>query len=345
MDTVLYEPALGYYARASRRSGSAGDFVTSVDYGPLFGRLLGRQVADMTTYLSRATPLSLVEAGAGDGRLSRAMLDEVAAVAPDVASVLHPHLVERSDAARQAQPATLGPWAARTVCTPTLPEAFSGILVANELLDALPAHRVVMRGRTLHEILVDVDGDQLVTRETESISPGLLAHLDACSAQLDAGQFADVSLDASAWMHEAASRLTTGFMLVIDYGAEASRLYGPSYPAGTLTSYRAHVASTSDADAWLQQPGDQDLTTHVDFTSVRRAAEAAGCVSLGLMDQTYFLMALATPLLTELDAAERRAFAALVMPGGLGSTMKVLVLAKGVNGPGLLGCSGPMRLT
>ena len=134
-------------------------------------------------------------------------------------------------------------------------------------------------------------------------------------------------------------------MLVIDYGAEASRLYGPSYPTGTLTSYRAHVASSSDADAWLQHPGDQDLTTHVDFTSVRHAAEAAGCVSLGLMDQTYFLMALAAPMLNDLDASDRRAFAALVMPGGLGSTMKVLVLAKGVNTPVLLGCSGPKRLT
>ena len=345
MDTVLYDPEHGYYARASRRSGRAGDFVTSVDFGPLFGRLLGRQVADMATHLSPSLPFSLVEAGASDGRLSRAMLDEVAATAPDLGARLIPHLVERSDAARQAQPSTLGPWAPRAVCTADLPESFTGVLVANELLDALPAHRVVMRGRTLHEVVVDTSGDELVARETASVSAGLDAYLATCGAQLAPGQFADVSPAASIWMGEAASRLTTGFIIVIDYGSRADRLYGPGYPSGTLTTYRAHVASASGDDTWLHHPGEQDLTTHVDFTSAQRAAEAAGCVTLGLMDQTYFLMALAEPLLPALDAPDRRAFASLVMPGGLGSTMKVLVLAKGVGAPALRGCAGPMRLT
>ena len=94
-----------------------------------------------------------------------------------------------------------------------------------------------------------------------------------------------------------------------------------------------------------RHPGEQDITAHVDFTSVRAAAEAEGCTTLGLMDQTYFLMALAGPRVESFDDAERLAFKSLMLPGGLGSTKKVLVLGKGVGAPALRGCSGPARLT
>ena len=135
-------------------------------------------------------------------------------------------------------------------------------------------------------------------------------------------------------------------MILIDYGHEAQHLYSEARAAGTLTTYRRHHQDAALADAaWLEHPGEQDITAHVDFTSVRAAAEAAGCTTLGLMDQTYFLMALAGPRLESFDDGERQAFKTLVLPGGLGSTMKVLVLAKGICEPGLLGCGGPARLT
>ena len=117
---------------------------------------------------------------------------------------------------------------------------------------------------------------------------------------------ADLPLAASAWVRETCARLTRGFALFIDYGHLAPRLFGPAHPHGTLTAYRRHT-QPSDDDGWLDAPGEQDLTAHVDFSGVQAAARAAGCEVLGLMDQTYFLMALATPLLDSLSSEIGRA--------------------------------------
>ncbi len=192
---------------------------------------------------------------------------------------------------------------------------------------------------------VAVDGDRLVTRELAPSSPGLEAQLVAAGVSLAPGARAEVSLAAVDWVRDAASRLQRGFMIVIDYGDEAAHLYGAARTAGTLTTYRQHQQSDASSRAWLDAPGDQDITAHVDFTSIRSAAESQGCDTLALIDQTYFLIALAGPRLESFDDSERQAFKTLVMPGGLGSTMKVLLLSKGLGRPSLTGCSGPARLT
>ena len=135
-------------------------------------------------------------------------------------------------------------------------------------------------------------------------------------------------------------------MLLIDYGHEAARLFGAGREAGTLTTYRRHrQGDAAGGPPWIDNPGEQDITAHVDFTAIRDAAAAHGCTCLGLMDQTYFLMALAGPRVESFGDAERLAFKSLVLPGGLGSTMKILVLAKNIGAPPLRCCSGPARLT
>jgi SAM-dependent MidA family methyltransferase len=142
-------------------------------------------------------------------------------------------------------------------------------------------------------------------------------------------------------------------MILIDYGHDAHELYSASHSAGTLTAFLRHRAAGVESRTptpWLRNPGEQDITSHVDFTSLRNAAEAEGLATLGFLDQTYFLMGLANPEslgnIGGLENLDRRlALKSLIMPGGLGSTMKVLLLGKNVGTPPLRGCSSGMRVT
>jgi SAM-dependent MidA family methyltransferase len=360
MALALYDPDAGYYARAARRTGRAGDFFTSVDVGPAFGELLEIQIAEMARLLDAAAgaslPFDLVEAGAGDGRLASDVLAAAGARDPWLLDRLRLHLVERSAAARAAQPGTLGDHAARLAGqSDRLPASFEGVLMANELLDAMPVHQVVNRDGELREIYVAAAGDGLAAEEGPPSTPRLREHMDAVGIRLEPGWRAEIGLEAIDWIRDAARRLRRGFLILIDYGHEAGELYSERHAAGTLTTFAGHQArgaETAGRLPWLETPGDQDLTAHVDFTSVRAAAEAEGLATIGFLDQTYFLMGLlagsAMPDPESLEDFQRRhgrALRTLLMPGGLGSTMKVLMMAKGVGAPALRGCSYRVRVT
>jgi SAM-dependent MidA family methyltransferase len=210
----------------------------------------------------------------------------------------------------------------------------------------MPVHQLTMRDGSLRETYVDLEEDCLVAREGPLSTPDLQVHLSLGCVALPEGARAEVSPAATNWIRDAAKRLQRGFMILIDYGHEAQQLYGGSTSQGTLTTYRRHQQAASESGSpWLVHPGDQDITAHVNFTTIRAAAEAEGCTTLALIDQTYFLMAVAGPRVTSFEAAERQAFKTLVLPGGLGSTMKVLVLVKGIESAALRGCSGVARLT
>ncbi|HEY2149361.1 MAG TPA: SAM-dependent methyltransferase [Vicinamibacterales bacterium] len=369
MDLALYHPAFGYYARAARRSGRAGDFFTSVDVGPLFGELLEVQIAEMAGIL-RATndsigeeddrrPVDLIEAGAGNGRLSADILRAARRRDPGLYNSLSVHLVEASAEARRDQPASLADVAPRLASSSdTLPTAFEGILVANELLDAFPVHQVVMREGGLRETYVepafqDRRGDSeeigLETLEAEPSTPALAAYLDRLGVTLEPGWRVEINLRALDWISDAARRLTRGFIIIIDYGHEAAELYSPTHSAGTLTTYASHRSSGPESltPGWLQRPGEQDITSHVDFTSVRVAAEGAGLTTVGFLDQTYFLLGLlnAAGLRTFDELKDRLALKTLLMPGGLGSTHKVMIFSKNVEPSALQGLSFAVRVT
>jgi len=373
MELALYSEN-GYYARAVRRSGRAGDFFTSVDVGPLFGELLAVQIAEMAELVERGTrgdlaPIDLVEAGAGDGRLSADILGSLRRDAPQLFERLRLHLVEASPAARAMHTSTLGDVASRLASSGTdLPASFEGIVVANELLDAMPVHQVVMRENGLRAIFVDVapqggpENAALRVVEAAPSTPALAEYLARVGASLEPGWRAEINLAAIEWVRTAARRLRRGFMILIDYGHDARELYSVTHAGGTLTTFARHTAAGPEAHgapAWLANPGGQDITAHVDFTSVRSAAEAEGMQTLGFLDQTYFLLALAGLGGAENAAAQtaeqnserfatlrrRLALKTLLLPGGLGSTHKVLLLGKGVGAPALRGCSYRVRVT
>ncbi len=357
MALALYHPQHGYYASASRRTGRGGDFYTSVDVSSLFGELLAVQVAECWDRLGRPAAFDLVEAGAANGQLSRDLLDGLARHDPACLDAVTLHLVEASPAARATHRATLGLHASRLATSsasmPARVEA--GIIIANELLDALPVHGVVMGDDALHERFVAERDGRLVERSGPVTTAMLPDYFERLGIALETGWQAEVNLSALAWVARAIDRVARGFLIVIDYGYPAAGLYDAAHAAGTLTTYVAHVAGhpgDRDTPAWLAEPGERDITSHVDFTSVPRAIEERGGIVLGVVDQTYFLLALGLTERLAADASARsvtavqRRIAArtLVWPGGLGSTHKVLVAAKGLGRPALRGLRGG-RLT
>ncbi len=371
MDLALYDPEFGYYARAAQRSGRAGDFFTSVDVGPIFGELLARQIAQMARLIavsslqspvpSLQSPVSslqsfdLVEVAAGNGRLAADILRAIRRSEPELYARLRLHLVETSAEARAAQRGTLGDVGDRLASSSAdVPDAFEGVLVANELLDAFPVHQVVMREDGLREVYVDARGLEtgdwrLETTDGPLSTPELARYLDRLGVSLEPGWRVEINLRAVAWMREAVRRCRRGFLIVVDYGHPARELYSATHAAGTLTTFARHVMAgperASVAPAWLDRPGEQDITAHVDFTSVADAARDAGAEVLGLLDQTYFLLGLGAAELNVPDLKTRLALKTLLLPGGLGSTLKILILGKHVGTPELLGCSFSTRVT
>ena len=357
-ELALYHPELGYYARADHRSGRAGDFFTSVDLGPLFGALLASQFAE-TWRLLRTPRFDLVEAAAGDGRLARDVLDAAAADDPAFYAAVDLHLVERSRAARDAQAAVLGPHAGKLASSgPGLPPAVRGAVFANELLDALPPHLLQMTAGGLREVYVDVDAETggFVERLGPLSDARVRAHVDERGIRLAEGWRAEVAPAAADWVRQAVAALDRGFLLLIDYGHEARELYSATHAAGTLAAYRRHRAADAAGGApppWLAVPGECDLTAHVDLTLVRDTAERWGARTLGVLDQTYFLLGLGAVERAARESAgggvaalrRRLALKSLLVPGGLGSTHKVLIFGKDVGTPALAGCSYRVRAT
>lgn len=360
MELALYHPDLGYYARVGRRSGRAGDFFTSVDVGPAFGMLLARQFDEMWAIAGRPETFDLVEAGAGSGRLARDVLDAAARHHPSLYRAIRLHLVEASPAARAAQPSTLDDHTQKLASAGTdLPKSIVGVVFANELLDALPCHAVIMTDEGLREVFVDAQGSDLVERPGPPSTTALIDYLADAGVELAPGWHAEINLQAMAWTRRAANCLRRGFLLIVDYGHDAPDLYSATHAGGTRTSFGHHVAHTSDPGMerppWLDDPGAMDLTAHVDLTTVTRAGVKAGLTVLGRLDQTYFLLGLGLAELIESTPNEgasgratlkqRLALKTLMLPGGLGSTHKVLVFGKGVGAPQLRGCSYSTRLT
>ena len=386
MRLALYHPTHGYYARASRRTGRAGDFFTSIDVGPAFGELLARQFAEMGDILActsqnvapptpdprspipnpqppipnpqpptpnpRPPPpdFDLVEAGAGSGRLARDVLDAAARCHTDFYGRVRLHLVEVSPTARAAQQDTLGPHARLLASSAeTLGSGVRGVIFANELLDALPTHTVVMREQGLRELFVDLADDPsgtapFVEREMDASTPELARYLGRASVRLDPGWRAEINLDAVEWTRRAAAALDRGFLVIIDYGHEAAELYSATHSAGTLTTFHRHTSG--DSATLMHDPGEHDITAHVDLTTVTRTAEAAGLETVGRLDQTYFLLGLGlADMLAQASLKQRLALKTLMLPGGLGSTLKVLIFGKNVGTPELKGLSYKERMT
>jgi SAM-dependent MidA family methyltransferase len=283
MEIALYDPGGGYYRSAEARAGRGGDFITAPELHPVFGELLARAVDDAWLTLGRPDPFVVVEHGAGEGALAVPLL---AALPPEIG--YHPVEVDERRVAVLRQRLTDDGLGERLVDPLSTP--FDGVIVANEVLDALPVHRVRRRGDALRELAVDVGADGAFAEvEIDPSTPALTERLDIEGIELVDGQTAEIALGVEAWMRDVSGPLRDGLLILIDYGAPAAELYDPVRRRdGTLQAYVRHHLSHDP----YRFVGRQDLTAHVDVTAVQRGAEAAGLTTLGVTSQAEALMAL-----------------------------------------------------
>jgi SAM-dependent MidA family methyltransferase len=347
MRECLYHPVHGYYSKAESKR--FADYYTSVDVHPIFARLLARQFAEMWENLSRPANFTLVEAGAGVGRLAGQVLDFCEAEFPPFYDALKYVAVERS-ASRRGQAtmhAQRRAGAGHFTASAEVPAHISaGCLFSNELLDALPMHRVVMDGGAMKEILVGFhDGrfaDVLAPLSTCAISE----YFAAQEIVLREGQHAEAGLEACDWISEIGRRLARGYVLTIDYGHAAAELFDEHHMRGTLLAYQNHRAS----EEFYASPGEQDLTAHVNFTALEHWGKRAGLETAGCASQTAFLIALGqgnefADLYDEGETAAERTKArlqlkTLIYPEGMGERFQVLIQRKGASGTRLTGLAG-----
>ncbi len=289
MERALYEPGLGYYRRARPGPGRRGDFLTAPETHPIFGRIVARQVVDAWERIGWPARFVVREHGAGEGALAVPLLDGIAAEAPALADAVRYQPVEIDDrrTAALAERLRVAGHGDRLDLDPA-DDAIDGIVLANEVLDALPVHRVTVVNGELRELLVDWRDGRFVEVAAPPSTPALARRLADVGVILRDGQVAEINLALEPWINDVAASIARGALLVIDYGHPAAELYGPRRPAGTLVGYVGHRVS----DDPFANVGRQDLTAHVDVDAVTRRAVAAGLVPLGSTSQAEFLVSL-----------------------------------------------------
>jgi SAM-dependent MidA family methyltransferase len=347
MRECLYHPVHGYYSQPESRR--FADYYTSVDVHPIFGRLLARQFAEMWEQLGRPSEFHLVEAAAGTGRLAGQILDFAQVKLPEFYQALRYVAVERSPArcdqmaGRLAAHIAQGRCRARVEIPVKIPV---GCVFSNELLDALPVHRVVQRNGALKEIFVASDGVGFSEIHMPLSTCAIAEYFATQKITLIEGHQAEAGLEACDWITEIGHRLERGFVLTIDYGHDAAQLFDARHMAGTMLAYANHRAN----EEFYAAPGKQDLTAHVNFTALRLWGERSGLETIGLVSQTDFLLALGqgnefADLYDEgMDETGRvRArlqLKTLIFPEGMGERFQVLIQQKGVDSAKLTGLAG-----
>lgn len=333
MEQALAHPQYGYYTAGDAAPGFEGDFLTAPETHVIFGTLLARQLAECWDRLDRPEPFVVREHGAGAGALAVSVLAGLRDERPDVLAATR---YELGDVNRERIAAGLA-LAAETGFGDSVAAAGSepivGAIVANELLDALPVHRLVVQDGEPREVYL-VWRDGWFAEEVGPLSDARLAE-PLAGLPLVEGQRLEVSPAAWEWTARACREIERGYAILIDYGYEAAELYDPvARPAGLLRTYWEHIAGDDPFD----RVGRQDITAHVDFSAVARAAERAGCDVLGLTTQANFVAGLGVDeLLMRMQQGStpieylraRETVMHLLDPRGLGR-FRVLVLGRGV---------------
>lgn len=342
MQMALYTPHLGYYSGEANKFGRGGDFVTAPEISPLFSQALANQLAQVL----QATAGDVLELGAGTGKLAAAVLQRLAALEQ---LPQHYFILDVSANLRQRQQEYLQSLLPedlflRVQWLDRLPEAFTGVVVGNEVLDAIPVHVVEWQaGQWLERGL---SFDQQLTWQARPLQDLSLV-VDIDSSQLPDGYISEVCPAATGLIASLANMLQQGVILMLDYGFSAREYYHPQRRQGTLMCHFQHYAH----DDPLIYPGLQDITAHVNFTAMAEAALAQGIDCAGYTTQAQFLMNCGILQLLQTvppeDSARYLPMVAavqkLLSPAEMGELFKVLALSKGLDEPLLGFVSGDKR--
>ena len=314
MELALHAPG-GYYAGGARKFGAAGDFVTAPEIGKLFARTLARQIRDLGAK-------RILEIGAGSGALAKVLIAETSC---------EYWILETSAELRDRQSRALGD---KVRWIDSLPASFHGVVIANEVLDAMPVHAVAWRAEGVMERGVIFKDGKFLWSERPA-SGALLA--EAGQIQVPVPYETEIGLIGQAWMRELARSLQEGVAFIIDYGFPAHEYFHPQRAGGTLMCHHRHQAH---ADVFLR-PGLEDMTAHVDFSALARAARGAGLEVLGYANQAQFLVNCGiTDVLGEANAGNALHYAPLaaeanklLSPAEMGELFKVLAVGRGAKQP------------
>ena len=323
MELALYHPRYGYYAKGRAAIGKAGDYFTSVSVGPLFGKLLAKQFLDFREELGNPPAFEVVEFGGHRGQLR----EDVLAVAPD----LRYRIIEAGD---------------------PLPDSIIGCVFSNEFLDALPVHVVQVKSGTWQEVYVtlpEIVGQAarlpsspqrqaerppykgFVEKLGPLSTPRLAEYLRDLPAQHMEGYRTEVNLRALDWLADVAQRLKRGWIVTIDYGYERHEYFAPHHRDGALLCYHHHTKSANP----YANVGEQDITAHVEFTSLIKHGRTLGLEPVVFTDQSHYLLQIGESEISEIvertagqPSKERAAIHQLIHPEMMGRAFKVLVQKK-----------------
>ncbi len=332
MELALYAPGLGYYAAGAEKFGAQGDFVTAPEISPYFSYCLAHQCAQVMEHLPQA---DILEFGAGSGIMAADILLELARLQRLPKRYF---ILELSAELQQRQRQTLQQKAPhllhRVAWLQRLPTHFEGVVLANEVLDAMPVTVFRNSGQAVFERWVRFDGE-ILSLDWQPAGSELIEAVKALEARLGpfpAPYVSEINLNLAPWVQALAHSMNTGLVLLIDYGYEAAEYYHPQRHMGTLIAHYQHRAH----DDVLLIPGLQDITASVDFSAVAEAAATAGMQLIGYAPQAQFLIGCGLDrMLAQLDPQQvgkymdvMQKVKQLILPNEMGERFKVMALGK-----------------
>lgn len=355
MEMTLYDPEFGYYASKGQRIGREGDFYTSPHLHSMFGAMVGKQIMEMWQRMDRPEGFMIIEMGAGEGYVCKDMLDylkgagrEEQGTRSSFYRTLQYVIVERNELQHQRQQERLNEYKGKISWISDIREAGTvrGCIFSNELLDAFPVHLVRMEER-IKEIYVSHNGTGFTDQTGELSSDAIARYFRDAGIELERGYTTEVNLRIRDWLLDIGAVLEKGFVFTIDYGHPAEEYYSEDRNRGTLLCYHNHEFGEDP----YENIGAQDMTSHVNFSSVKRWGEETGLKALGYCSQGTFLLAMgidqeigklaetSDDYLFELGRLKK-----LFLPQGMGESHKVLIQYKGSELPELQGFSIRNRL-
>ena len=340
MELALYHPEHGYYTSGKEKIGKRGDYYTSSDVHSVFGELIARQLEQMWQLLG-SDRFTVVEIGAGKGWLCHDILSYIRDEYPEFFEKIDYNIVEISRDLIERQSDTLKGFEEKVSWESFSEGGFSfnpiaGCFLSNEFVDSLSVHQVIVEGNCLKEIYVTTTDGVFCEKIDELSNPELENYFKELKIRLKEGQRAEVNLKALDWVKNMSGCLNRGFVVTIDYGHLVEELYSEERYRGTLICYYEHTTSENP----YERVGNQDITSHVNFSSIIEEGIKSGLSTTGFVRQSNFLIALG--ILNKMndvkgDISKLLTMKNLFLPGGMGDVFKVLIQHKGIDNPELIG--------
>ncbi|MFN3479433.1 MAG: class I SAM-dependent methyltransferase [Thermodesulfovibrionales bacterium] len=335
MEMALYYPDLGYYSRESTEIGRHGDFYTSPHLHQIFGVMMSRQIFEMWRIMEKPS-FQIVEMGAGEGYLARDMLDYLSKTKSEGLREFFKNLsytiIEINPSFKKRQQGLLYGFLDKVNWANAIEEVdtLTGCLLSNELLDSFPI-RLIEMNDDLYEIYIAIDGDGNLIEIKRPCGEDIKAYLEEFNVKLPSGYRTEINLRIKDWLIKVSEKFSEGFILTIDYGYPACDYYSESRNRGTLLCYHGHRIEEDP----FKYIGEQDITAHVNFSSLKKWGEEVGLKTIGYCEQGPFLVSLGVDeIIKELygevpDPVGVSKIKGLIMPEGMGESHKVMIQYKG----------------